>query len=57
MFRLSRTSVIAWTAVEAVIAALSYLVRGVAEGLHKFYAHARKLEQYAQARVTQTMAI
>ena len=30
MFRLSRTSVIAWTAVVAVIAALSYAVTGVA---------------------------
>jgi hypothetical protein len=30
MFRLSRTSVIAWTAVVAVIAALSYALTGVA---------------------------
>ena len=30
MFRLSRTSVMAWTAVVAVIAALSYALTGVA---------------------------
>src|SRR5947209_6847124 len=29
----------------------------LAEGICKFYADARKLEQYAQARVTQKMAI
>ena len=28
----------------------------LAEGIRKFYADARKLEQYAQARVTQKMA-
>ena len=28
----------------------------LAEGIRKFYADARKLEQYAQARVTQKMS-
>jgi transaldolase len=28
----------------------------LAEGIRKFYADARKLEQYAQARVSQKMA-
>jgi transaldolase len=28
----------------------------LSEGIRKFYADARKLEQYAQARVTQKMA-
>ena len=29
----------------------------LAEGIRKFYADARKLEQYAQARVTQKVAV